>query len=127
MDTRAAIDSCIDKLYAARQANDAVAAAACFREDGRFAPNGAPTVAKNRAEHLASMKGLFEAFKVEKFQQHCRIVEPPRAAVHWRGTFRAQNGRVGDADILDVIEFRDGQVVSLTTFYDTAFAAALSA
>jgi ketosteroid isomerase-like protein len=47
--------------------------------------------------------------------------------VHWRGTFRAKSGQVGDTDILDLIEVRDGRIASLTTFFDTAYAATLSA
>ena len=47
--------------------------------------------------------------------------------VHWRGKFRAQNGQVGETDILDLIEVRDGRIASLTTFFDTAYAAALGA
>jgi ketosteroid isomerase-like protein len=127
MDTRGDIEAILDKLYDARRRNDASAAAACFREDGRFMSNGAPAAAKNRVDHLAALRGLFEAFVCAKLDVYCRIIDPPRAAVHWHGTFRAQNGKVGDTDVLDVIEFQDGRVVSLITFYDTAYAAALAA
>jgi ketosteroid isomerase-like protein len=47
--------------------------------------------------------------------------------MRWRGKFRAQNGRVGDTDIIDLIEVRDGRIASLTTFYDTAYATNLAA
>jgi ketosteroid isomerase-like protein len=47
--------------------------------------------------------------------------------VHWRGTFRARNGREGETDILDLIEVRDGRIASLTTFFDTSYAANLAA
>lgn len=127
MDTRATIEAVLDKLYDARRRNDVSAAAECFREDGRFMPNGAPAPTTNRAEQLSGLKGLFDAFACTKLNVHCRIIDAPRAAVHWRGTFRAANGKVGETDILDVIEFRDGRVASLTTFFDTAYAAALSA
>jgi len=127
MDTRATIEAVLDKLYDARRRNDATAAAECFRDDGRFMPNGAPTATTNRIEQLSALRGLFDAFVCTQLDVHSRIIDPPRAAVHWRGTFRAKNGKVGDTDILDVIEFRDGRVASLTTFYDTAYAAALSA
>ena len=89
--------------------------------------NGAPAVAKSRAEHVTALKAMFEAFEVVKFEQHCRIIDPPRAVVHWRGKFRAKNAQVGDTDILDLIEVRDGRISSLTSFFDTAYAAALSA
>jgi len=127
MDTRATIEAVLDKLYDARRRNDTTAAAECFRDDGRFMPNGAPVATTNRIEQLSALKVLFDAFVCTQLDVHCRIIDPPRAAVHWHGTFRAKNGKVGDTDVLDVIEFRDGRVASLTTFYDTAYAAALSA
>jgi ketosteroid isomerase-like protein len=69
---------------------------------------------------------VFEAFELLNFDQHCRIIDPPRAVVYWRGTFRAKNGQVGETDILDLIEVRGGKIAALTTFFDTAYAAALS-
>jgi ketosteroid isomerase-like protein len=125
MDTRATIESLLDAAYAARQRQDHEAAAACFTEDGRFLANGGPA-ATNRAEQQTALKATFEQFELLSFEQHCRIIDPPRAVVHWRGTFRARNGQVGDTDILDLIEVRDGRISSLTTFFDTAYAHALS-
>ena len=127
MDTRATIEAILDKAYAARRNQDAAAAAACFCDDGCFMANGMPAGTKNRAEQILAMKGMFEAFEVVGFQEHCRVIDPPRAVVHWRGKFRAKNGQVGDTDVLDLIEVRDGRIASLTTFFDTAYAAALSA
>ena len=126
MDTRAAIESILDKAYAARRSHDAKAAAALFCDDGKFAANGAPRAEKH-AERLGALEGMFAAFAVIGFEQHCRIIDPPRAVVHWRGKFRAKNGQVGETDILDLIEVRDGRIASLTSFFDTAYAAALSA
>ena len=127
MDTRASIEAIIDKAYDARRRNDAEAAAATFCEDGCFMANGMPAGTKSRAEQVAALKQQFETFTLLKFQLHCRIIDPPRAVVHWRGKFRAQNGRVGDTDILDLIEVRDGRIASLTTFFDTAYAMNLAA
>ena len=126
MDTRASIDAILDQAYAARQRQDAAAAAACFTEDGCFRANGGPPTA-NRAEQTMSLKAQFEAFELVNMSVHCRIIDPPRAVVHWHGTFRAKNGQLGETDILDLIEVRDGRIASLTTFFDTAYAAALSA
>jgi uncharacterized protein (TIGR02246 family) len=126
MDTRATIEALLDKAYDARRRQDANAAAGCFTEDGRFMANGAPAATKSRAEQVAAMKGMFDAFAVIGFREHCRIIDPPRAVVHWRGTFRARNGQVGDTDVLDLIEVRDGKIAALTSFFDTAYAAALA-
>lgn len=126
METRASIENILDQAYAARFANKAEAAAACFTEDGCFkAVGGTPTT--SRAEQHGALKDVFENFEVVGFTLHCRIIDPPNAAVHWRGTFRTKNGKVGDADILDLIEVRDGKIASLTTFFDTAYAQALAA
>lgn len=126
MDTRASVESILDKAYAARRGNDAEAAAACFTEDGRFMANGAPGGTKSRAEQVLAMRGMFDAFEVVGFQEHCRVIDPPRAVVHWRGKFRVKNGQVGETDVLDLIEVRDGRIASLVTFYDTAYAVTLS-
>lgn len=127
METRAAIEAILDRAYAARRANDPDAALACFCDEGRFMPVGAPAAAKGRTEQAPALKGMFEAFHVVEMREHCRVIDPPRAVVHWRGTFRVQNGKVGEADILDLIEVSDGRIASLTTFFDTAYATALAA
>ena len=127
METRASVEAILDKAYEARQRSDAEAAAACFCDDGCFMANGMPAGTKNRSEQVAALKQTFEAFALLEYQEHCRIIDPPRAVVHWRGKFRAQNGRVGDTDIIDLIEVRDGKIASLTTFYDTAYAMNLAA
>src|SRR5687767_8146892 len=126
MDTRATIEGILDKAYAARRREDAEGAAECFTEDGCFRANGGPATT-NRTEQTMSLKAQFEAYALLDMKIHCRIIDPPRAVVHWRGTFRAPNGRAGETDILDLIEVRDGRISSLTTFFDTAYAMALSA
>lgn len=126
MDTRATIETLLDQAYDARRRQDANAAAILFTDDGRFAANGASEPTKNRAEQVAALKGVFEAFELLEFQQHCRVIDPPRAVVHWRGKFRMQNGLVGNTEVLDLIEVRDGKIASLTSFFDTAYAAALA-
>jgi ketosteroid isomerase-like protein len=127
MDTRATIEAILDKAYAARRNQDAAATAACFCDDGCFMANGMPAGTRNRTEQVSALQQMFDAFALVEFREHCRIIDPPRAVVHWRGKFRAKNGQVGDTDVLDLIEVRDGRIAALTTFFDTAYAAALSA
>src|SRR4029453_1088328 len=98
-----------------------------FCDDGCFRANGTPAGTKNRSEQVTALKQVFEAFALVEYQEHCRIIDPPRAVVHWRGKFRAQNGREGETDVLDLIEVRDGRIASLTTFYDTSYAMNLAA
>ena len=126
MDTRASIESILDKAYAARQRSDAEGAAACFTEDGCFRAVGGPAT-KSRNEQISALKAQFDAFTLLDMKVHCRIIDPPHAVVHWHGKFRVTNGQVGETDILDLIKVRDGRIASLTTFFDTAYAQALSA
>src|SRR5215207_2812275 len=117
MDTRETIEAVLDKAYTARRTHDAQAACALFTDDGCFMANGAPA-AKGLAERVPAMTGMFAAFEVIEFHEHCRIIDPPRAVVHWRGKFRTQNGNVGNTDVLDLFEVRDGKIASLTSFFD---------
>ena len=126
MDTRATIEAVLDQAYAARRAHDAQVASVLFTDDGHFMANGSP-VAKGLTERVSAMQGMFAAFEVIEFREHCRIIDPPRAVVHWRGKFRTQNGNVGNTDVLDLFELRDGKIASLTSFFDTEYALALSA
>jgi ketosteroid isomerase-like protein len=126
MNTRASIEALLDEAYAARCKQDVTATTAFFTEDGCFRANGGPATTC-RSEQESALRGLFDAFELLNFEQHCRLIDPPRAVVHWRGKFRAKSGQVGETDILDLIEVRDGRIASLTTFFDTAYAAAISA
>jgi uncharacterized protein (TIGR02246 family) len=126
MDTRTAIDAIIDKAYDARRRHDAKAAAELFAPDGIFTANGLAS-AKGKPERDSALAEVFSGFHLLAFEQHCRVIDPPYAVVHWRGTFRMKNGREGPTAVLDLIEVRDGKIVSLTSFFDTAFAAALNA
>lgn len=126
MDTRETIAAILDKAYGARRRHEAEAAAELFAQDGTFTANG-HSVAKGRSQQISALKDVFEAFHLLAFEQHCRVIDPPFAVVHWHGTFRMQNGREGKTAVLDLIEIRDGKIAALTTFFDTAFAAALNA
>ena len=127
MSSREEIERLLDQAYAARQSENVEAVMECFHADGSFGVNGAEAPACG-PECRTAMNGLFKAFRLLEFQPHCRVIDPPRAVVHWRGKFRASNtGQVADTDILDLIEIKDGRIASLTTFFDTALAARLTA
>lgn len=128
METRAEIERILDRAYAARQKQDVNAVFECFGSDGRFRQNGLDRPAADREAARSALQDLFDAFDLLEFQGHCRVIEPPRAVVYWRGKFRAkQSGEVAETDILDLIEIKDGKIASLTTFFDTALAARLLA
>ena len=60
MDTRATIETLLDKAYDARRRQDADAAAACFTEDGCFMANGGRGT-KSRAEQVTALKAMFDS------------------------------------------------------------------
>jgi ketosteroid isomerase-like protein len=128
MDTRQQIDRIIDQVYAARAKQDVEGIVECFCADGgSFHMNGAERPAIARTEQRSSLEGLMATFDLTDFREHCRVIEPPKAVVHWRGKFHSKaTGRAAEADILDLIEFKDGKITSLTTFFDTALAGRLT-
>jgi uncharacterized protein (TIGR02246 family) len=127
MTSRQEIEQVLDRAYAARQRQDVAATLECFRSDGSFVSNGAPAPARGTDQCRSALAALFETFTLLEFTPHCRVIDPPRAAVHWQGKFRANpTGQVAAADILDLIEVKDGKIASLTTFFDTALAARLT-
>ena len=127
MSSREQIERILDQAYAARQRQDLEAVMECFQPDSCFTVNGSDTPATDAQQCRAAIGGLFQAFQLLEMHPHCRVIDPPRAAVHWRGKFRANNsGEVADTDILDLIEIRDGRIATFTTFFDTALAARMT-
>ena len=127
MDTRADIERILDHAYAARQRQDLDQTVECFHENAAFKLNGSGACTTCRAEQRDALQGMFDTFELLNFSHTCRVIDPPRAVVHWRGTFRAKNtGREAEAEILDLFEIQDGRIVSLTSFFDTALAAQLT-
>ena len=126
MESRQEIEQILDRAYAARRKQDIDATVEVFHPEGRFAVNGQEAHAVGRRAHQSALKDLFAAFRLLEFQQHCRVIDPPRAVVHWRGRFRAAaSGEEAETDVLDLIEIKDGRIASLMTFFDTALAARL--
>lgn len=127
MSSRDEIERVLDRAYAARKRQDLAAVVECFHADGRFCVNGGEQPACTRAEQQVAIGGIFDAYQLLEFHEHGRVIDPPRAVVHWRGKFRANNtGRTADTDIVDLIEIRDGRIAALTTFFDTALAQRLT-
>jgi uncharacterized protein (TIGR02246 family) len=126
MENRDEIERLLDLAYAARQKEDAASISELFTDDARFIVSGAPQPAIGRAQRHAALAEMFSTFALTNFRQHCRVIDPPRAVVHWHGRFQAKKtGKASDVDILDLFEFADGRISSLSTFFDTAHAVQL--
>jgi ketosteroid isomerase-like protein len=126
MTSRADIDQILDRAYAARKKHDVQGVFECFTSDGQFRQCGQGEACSDAAVSRVGLQGLFDAMELVESHEHRRVIEGPLAVVHWRGKFRARNtGEIGETEVLDLVEVRDGKIVSLTTFFDTALAQAM--
>ena len=128
MDDRATIEAILDKAYAARRAQRR-RRRRCLLYRGRLLPRqwrpGA-TANRCRADQpsmKAAVRGLRASRDEHPLPDHRPAARGGALARHVPGAER----QAGETDILDLIEVRDGKIASLTTFFDTAYAAALSA
>src|SRR5687768_2179551 len=113
MASRADIELILDQAYTARRKQDLDAVLDCFGAESRFKVNGAEADAADRGQQRSAIQGIFDAFQLMEFHSHSRVIDPPKAVVHWRGKFRAnKTGQVVDTDVLDLIEIRDGRIAS---------------
>ncbi len=120
--------------YAARVRGDVDEILAIFTQDAKFKLNAAPAQA-NVAHATAGTGGMRNALThlVSAFEfQTCDIVdavvEGSKAAIRIRFTVRSrQTDNVAVTESVDLVEFRDGKVVSYTQFFDTAIADRLMA
>jgi len=55
------------------------------------------------------------------------VVDGDKAAVHWHGKFRAKaTNKVGETDLVDIFELKNGRIAWMKTFFDTAMTARLT-
>ena len=124
MTSREQIEKVLDETYAARRKHDVDGVLETFCNDCKFVLGGSDGKPLNKNGQRAALEQLFATFELQELTEFCRVIDGPRAVVHWRGVFRArQSGKVADTDVLDLFEIRDGKIVSLNSFYDTALAA----
>jgi ketosteroid isomerase-like protein len=72
------------------------------------------------------MAGILDSFQLLDHSIENIVIDGERAAVYWRGKFRAKaTGQIGETDLVDVIELKDGRIVWMKSFFDTALAARL--
>jgi len=125
---RLEIERILDATYAARRQHDVDGVLETFCTDCKFVMGGADGKPLNKNGQRAALEQLFGAFELQHSHEFCRVIDLPRAVVHWRGVFRGRaSGRTAETDVLDLFEIRDGKIVSLDSFYDTALAAQLLA
>ena len=123
MDTRQTIDSVLDEAYAARRRQKVDDVVRLFNEGVHFRLNGAAPAATDGTQLRSTIQGMFDSMDLLDFHVHCRVIDPPRAVVHWRGKFRStKSGEIAETDVLDLFEIENGRISSLISFFDTALA-----
>ena len=130
MTSRDQIESAIRKLYAARAANDIEACVsgfapqACFRWAGSQRDCPLAGEASGVDAVRAATAAMMDAYAIESYEHREIVIDGENAAVltDVRMVFRPTGERFS-TELFDLWTFRDGQVVGLTQFGDTALAA----
>lgn len=121
------------QLYAARRRGDAAAFADGFAEDGvfhilgdsRLLPEAGPR--QGRAAIRDVVAALYRNYEYVDALMVDIVVDLSLAAVRRHLTLRSRETRaVGEFDVADFIRFRDGEIIELVQFMDTASLAVLS-
>jgi ketosteroid isomerase-like protein len=127
MTDRKTIEAVIDRCYAARQKGDIETLMAAFDKDGAFGLAGSKEMVaavgavKSHQDIRTTMTGLIAAFDFIDRNIVCMVIDGERAAVHSRAKIKyVLSDRTFTTDLLDLFHFKDGKIVELTEFADTA-------
>jgi ketosteroid isomerase-like protein len=103
-----------------------------FTQETSFRIAGAPSAspvavhAGGAQQFKQTLQELITVFEWLEHEILMMVVEGRNAAVHWRGTIRSKaTGETVDTELVDIFEFENGHIASLTEFCDTALAARL--
>jgi ketosteroid isomerase-like protein len=127
MTDRKTIEAVIDRCYGARQKGDIETLMAAFDADAVFELAGSKELtpvteaARGHQNIRAAMTGLIAAFDFIDREIISLVIDGERAAVHSRVKIRfVPRDRTFTTDLLDSFLFRDGKIVELMEFADTA-------
>jgi len=131
---RDAIVALIDVYYRSRLANDVDRCVAHFAPDASIRIAGshdASPIAGSSSGPMAVRRQTIEligSWQWLSMRIESMTIEGDRAAVHFQLTTRFQpTGDVVSSELLDLLTVRDGKIVSLVEFVDTALVALLVA
>lgn len=127
MSDRETVRKLIEQAYAARDKGDIEGVMAAFHNDATFSLAGerktlelAGTVEGHSSVRQA-MGGFIAAFEFIKREVLNMIIEGDRAAVHSRVSIRVvAKGMTVTTELVDLFKIKDGKVLMLTEFADTA-------
>ena len=121
---RAAFESLLDRLYAARIAGNLDALCGLFAPDAVFEISGA-SLAKPIAIRTAGLSEfrpwlalLLKTFRLTDQILVTVIIDGNKAAVRWRANIHSRiTGSEVITDVVDLIEIRDNQILSYVEFF----------
>jgi ketosteroid isomerase-like protein len=127
MTDRKTIEAVIDRCYAARQKGDIETLMAAFDADAAFELAGskelvpATETARGHQNIREAMTGLVAVFDFIDRDIISMVVDGERAAVHSRVKIRfVPRDRTFTTDLLDSFHFKNGKIIELLEFADTA-------
>jgi len=126
---RSETEAVIKALYGARAAGDMDALATAFADTATFQIAGSPeasmlaTIAEGHEGVMGLFQTMTDSFELEDVTILDLLVDGGKAAVRWRATVHlVTSGGTYTTEVADFLEIRDGKVVSLIEFLDTALA-----
>ena len=132
MSDRSEIERVLKEAYAARKRGDVDGILRLFSVDAHFQIAGSisaspiPLRTAGATQFRTVLDRLVRTFEWVDQQIICMLIDGPRAAVHWRGKIKSSvTGETVDTDLVDIVEFEDGRIVSFIEFCDTALATRL--
>ena len=124
---RATIETLIDQSYAARKLGDIEKLMSFFHPDAVFELAGstelvaAARAAQGHQEVRTAMSDLIAAFVFIEREFISKVIDGERAAVHSRVKIKyVPKDRTFTTDLIDAFRFKDGKIVELVEFADTA-------
>ena len=132
MSDRSGVEKVLRDAYEARVRGDIDTLGRIFADNARFEVAGSSQVSAipARVEGPAQIQPLLgqmiKTFQLSDLRILSMVIEGSKAAVHWRAKVRSSvTGEIADTQLFDLIEVRDGRIVSFVEFCDTALASRL--
>jgi ketosteroid isomerase-like protein len=132
MSDRSQFERLLKEVYAARKKGDVEGILRLFSVDAHFQMAGSisaspmPLRTAGVTEFRTVLERLIRTFEWVDQDIICMLIDGPRAAVHWRGKIRSSvTGETVDTELVDIVEVKDGRIVSFIEFCDTALATRL--
>lgn len=134
MTDRASIEALLDKLYAARIADDVDAMMACIDDKATMRQPADPcwgshfAACEGATDIRSAMKMLVEAWDFVELERLTTLIDGDKAAVHSRLKARFKpTGKVVDTELYDLWTIKGGKVTAMVEFTDTAMINAMIA